>query len=153
MENWALVKKLNWQKGKRRGNNFVSFIKSAFPFGTAHAKNLNTFLVSVSDLTSLTVWFCVFWSFMHPYSKTEVLTISFLEHGEKEKGKREKHQMRFEIEQKQLRRNLLLNLSKMDRNMADVLKWIYDIVSITFQSRTQITELQGLRLSRMLKII
>lgn len=40
MENWALVKKLNWQKGKWRGNNFVSFIKSAFPFDTAHAKNL-----------------------------------------------------------------------------------------------------------------
>lgn len=44
---------MNQQKGKWRDNDFVSFVKSAFTFGTVGAKNLrNIFLVSES-LTSL----------------------------------------------------------------------------------------------------
>lgn len=93
----------------------MSFIQSAFPFGMADAKGLKYF-PRLWVWPHLTAWFYVFWSFMYPYSKTEILIVSFLEYGEK-KGKVESSTEIW------VWTELLLNFSKMGQNMADALKW------------------------------
>lgn len=52
MENWTLVKNSNQQREKCRGNDFVSFAKSAFTFAQG-ILGISETVLTKADLTSL----------------------------------------------------------------------------------------------------